>query len=82
MEIRKKIAMLLLFVLVPFIVKSQISTDEKPISFYFEENMFKTNKENLKIMSPIDLEKLRIEDEEDEIRGIPPRFGFPHTDKF
>ena len=79
---KSKLILLLLFVLFPFATNGQINTYDKPISFEYQENMFKTNIEMLKIMPPLDLEKLNEEDEEDEWRGIPPRFGFPHEVNF
>jgi len=80
---KSKIAMFCsLFVLFQFVAKSQISTDELPISFRYNEETFRMNKEMLKTMLPIDLEKLRAEDEIDEAVGIPPRFGYPHEVNF
>ena len=71
---RKKI-FITLFILLPFVAKSQISTDEKPISFRYDENMFKTR--TVKTMPSIDIEALKREDEEKDC-DCPPRFGFPH----
>ena len=57
---------ILLFVSFPFVAKSQISTDELPISFKFSTDAFRTNQEKLKTMPPIDIEKLMAEDEEND----------------
>ena len=71
-----------LFVLFPIIAKAQISTNELPVSFSFGDEMFRTNAEKTKTMPAIDLERLRIEDEEDarsnELK--PYRFAYSHND--
>jgi hypothetical protein len=38
----------------------------------------KTDKEMIKIIPSIDIEKIQQEDMEDDLRGIPPRFGYRH----
>ena len=63
-------------------LQAQISTEEKPVSFKYNNEMFRTNNELKRTTPSIDLEALRIEDEEEEQQGIPPRFGYPHNVNF
>ena len=70
----------LLFVLCSFIAKAQLSTGELPVSFGFADEMFRTNSEKLRTMPPIDLEALRIEDE--ECTDCLWRYGYSHEVNF
>jgi len=73
---------ILIILLAQFVAKSQISTNELPISFSYVSEVFQTNERMLKTMSQIDLETLSLEDKIDEKLGIPPRFGYPHEVDF
>lgn len=59
---------------------AQISTNEKPISFELEAKETKGYDLNIQTvtMPPLDMDKIQIEDKEDEEYGIPPRFGYQH----
>ena len=63
-------------------LQAQISTEEKPISFKYSNEMFRTNSAGLRTMPSINLEELRIEDKMEESSAIPPRFGYPHNVNF
>ena len=57
---------------------SQISTNEKPISFV---NTFaKASEQNIpnKVMPSLDMVSINREDKEDDSNGVPPRFGYSH----
>ena len=57
-KIKIVVAIYLLLNLTGLKIFGQISTDERPISFNYDENMFKTRSENLRTMPTIDLEAL------------------------
>ena len=52
----------------------QISTNESPISF-----SYKNLSDNIqtKVLPPIDMEEIQVEDSIDNLNGVPPRFGYP-----
>ena len=60
------------------LASAQLSTREIPIGFKYD---FDKEKIPVIIMSAIDVEKLKAEDEEERRRGLnlPPRFGFKHS---
>jgi hypothetical protein len=59
-------------------VFGQISTEEEPVSFRMNIPTLTRSERVHKIMPSLDMRKLEQEDREDEVNGIPPRFGFPH----
>jgi hypothetical protein len=59
-------------------VYSQISTDEEPISFRTNIPALRGDKNTLKTLPSLDMERIKQEDKEDEANGIPPRFGYRH----
>lgn len=61
-------------------VKAQLSTNERPVSFDGILEQSTDNKAQIPVvtMPMLDMEKLFKEDEEDEKKEIPPRFGYPH----
>ena len=74
----KKALIFILCVSIYSIGYSQISTNEKPISFV---NTFAKVLENdipNNVMPPLDMAKINKEDKEDDSNGLPPRFGYPH----
>ena len=58
---------------------SQISTNEKPISF--GNTLAKASEQNIpnKVMPSLDMVRINREDKEDDSNGVPPRFGYPHS---
>ncbi|MDR2970178.1 MAG: S1 family peptidase [Tannerellaceae bacterium] len=69
-------ATLLLLVCSP--VLGQISTEEEPVSFRMNIPTLTRSEKAQKTLPLLDMKKLEQEDREDEVNGIPPRFGFPH----
>ena len=62
-----------------YIINGQISTEEKPISFTKSGiPALRTSERTNKIFRSLDMAKIEKEDLEDDAKGIPPRFGFPH----
>ena len=59
---KNKIIIVIICALFNLSLYSQTSTNEKPISFNYNENMFRTNTAKLRTMTSINLEELRIED--------------------
>jgi V8-like Glu-specific endopeptidase len=59
-------------------VYSQISTDEEPISFRTNIPTLRGDKNTLKTLPSLDMERINEEDRADEANGIPPRFGYRH----
>ena len=57
---------------------SQISTNEKPISF--GNTLEKVSEQNIpnKVMPSLDMVRINREDKEDDSNGVPPRFGYSH----
>ncbi len=76
----KKLLSILCLQLIVIPCFSQINNGEKPYSFKNKINAVKVENNNQEkiILPPLDLNKLKKEDVEDEANGIPPRFGFPH----
>lgn len=73
----KKIYCLLFSVLFFIHAHAQITTKEPPVSFYTENTeVFIRETVEIKTMSPVDMESIRQEDEENEQKGMPPRFGY------
>ena len=72
----KKVAILLCVcaIFVHHVSWCQISTNESPISF-----SYKNLSDNIqtKIMPPIEMEEIQVEDSIDNLNGEPPRFGYP-----
>jgi hypothetical protein len=56
----------------------QISTREEPISFYTDVPVLELNEKTHKVMPPLDMSLIEQEDAEDEVNGMPPRFGYKH----
>jgi hypothetical protein len=52
-----------------------LNTQETP---FFVEFNYEKDKSSIFEMPAIDIEKLLSEDREDDLYGIPPRFGFLH----
>lgn len=61
----------------PTLMWSQMSTNEPPISESYPMTELTKAMVPIEIMPAIDLAKLQQEDAEDELNGIPPRFGNP-----
>ncbi len=61
-----------------YIAYSQISTNERPISF--GNTLAKASERNIpsQVMPSLDMVKINREDKEDDSNGVPPRFGYPH----
>jgi len=80
-ELRVKRIAFLLFCSSAFLPLStvfcQLSTREKPVSFLRNIPPLTLNEHTQKIMPFLDMVKIEKEDEDDNINGIPPRFGFP-----
>ena len=78
----KKLIFIIIFGLLCLINQesySQISTNEKPISF--GNNLEKALEQNIpnKVMPSLDMVRINREDKEDDSNGVPPRFGYPHS---
>lgn len=75
--IQSKFSIIILFFLIgfPTLLSSQISTNERPVSESVILGTFAKAKIPTEVMPSINLAKLQIEDEQDEINGLPPRFG-------
>jgi len=73
--------LLLLFLTVTFSY-GQVSTWEEPVSLSREIPAMKKNENTQKIMPFLDMLKIEQEDAEDNLNGVPPRFGFPHETNF
>ncbi len=56
----------------------QISTREVPVSFNTKISALDANEKTQKAMPAFNLEKIQLEDREDETNGMPPRFGYKH----
>jgi hypothetical protein len=57
----------------------QISTEERPVSFSFDNNIvIQSNIKKVKSLPSFDMLKIIREDKEDEHSGVPPRFGYKH----
>lgn len=61
-------------------IRAQLSTNEKPISFGRESEMWVRSKSGNTIvtMPQLDMAKIEKEDREDEEYDMPPRFGYSH----
>ena len=61
-------------------VNAQISTYEKPVSFYRGSELAVVSKSSTPIITTpkLDMAKIAAEDEEDEKYDMPPRFGYSH----
>lgn len=61
-------------------VYAQLSTHEQPISFDSRLKLTEISKGSINhvITPPLDMAKIEAEDEQEEGKDIPPRFGFPH----
>ena len=64
------------------ILYGQTSTREEPVSLTREIPALKINEQTQKIMPFLDMQKIEQEDAEDNLNGIPPRFGYPHETNF
>jgi len=69
-------ATILLFLSYFPLIFGQISTHEKPFSFKSDISDFKKNARTEKRLPSLDMKKIEMEDEEDDARGMPPRFGY------
>jgi len=76
------LTVLLSYVLTVSVSYGQISTCEKPVSFTREIPAMRINEKSQKIMPFLDMNKIEMEDAEDNLNGVPPRFGFPHETEF
>ncbi|MDR0364730.1 MAG: serine protease, partial [Bacteroidales bacterium] len=59
-------------------VFGQLSTKEKPISLNVGISDLKISEKAQKTLPSLDMGAIEQEDKEDEVNGIPPRFGFRH----
>ena len=74
----KRIILILFLGFFCFAMKAQISTEEIPYSWKRSSNEIMKQPIPIITFSSLDMETIDREDMEDEINGIPPRFGFPH----
>lgn len=74
-----KLKLILLLITLPVFCYSQLSTNEKPISWLSEDEVLQRQIVDIPqvVISKLDLEKLREEDQIDEEKGIPSGFGYP-----
>jgi hypothetical protein len=66
------------FVLFGLKLQAQISTEELPVSFSFEENTLQFDIETAQTLPSLDMETINREDREREEKDLPPRFGYRH----
>lgn len=74
---RTKIIFLLFFSLMGASIYAQKSDNSTPKSIELKLNDDKTLSSTKKIFSPLNIKALQVEDENDELNGLPPRFGYP-----
>ena len=55
------------------------SAQEVPFSWRNDIPILRTSESTQKQMASLDMERIFREDMEDEVRGIPPRFGYKHS---
>jgi lysyl endopeptidase (lys-C) len=75
----KRFLILIFYVSIYYTAYNQTSTNEKPISF--GNTLGKALEQNIpnKVMPSLDMVRINREDKEDDINGVPPRFGYPHS---
>ena len=64
------------------LILGQLSTLEEPVSFKTVIPAISRNDNTYKSLPSIDMLKIEREDYEDEMLGLPPRFGYPHEVRF
>lgn len=74
-----KLKLILLFITLPVLCYSQLSTNEAPVSWSSQDVLLQRQTPDIPqvVVSPLDLDKLQQEDLIDEQNGVPPRFGYP-----
>jgi hypothetical protein len=82
MKIYNRRFIILVFSLLAFNVKGQISTNELPVSFSLEKSEKLFDKEDVKLLPSLDIETIKKEDNERETKGLPTRFGYPQKVNF
>ena len=75
---KNKLIILLTFSLLGFNAWGQLSTKEMPVSFSFEKAVELSDEQSIKYLPAIDRDAIQKEDEEREVKGAPPRFGYKH----
>ena len=75
----RNILLITIFVLFYCVTQGQISTQETPISFNTDIPELELSNQTHKILPSLDMNIINQEDAEDEINGIPPRFGYRHN---
>ncbi|MDR1120198.1 MAG: serine protease [Dysgonamonadaceae bacterium] len=80
----KKYNLIICICFVLFGLKSyaQISTEELPVSFSFEENTLQFDIETAQTLPGLDMETINREDREREEENLPTRFGYRHPVHF
>ncbi len=77
-----KTKLLLLLLLLTYSVYPQISTKEKPIGLILNVNPIKNTNKAIKFINQPNINFLKQEDEKDDKKGIPPRFGYRNKVNF
>ncbi len=77
-----KTKVLILLMFVSCYVSAQISTKEKPIGLKMNIRTIQKSPKSTKIIHQPNIIKLRKEDEKEEGKGIPPRFGYRNKVNF
>ena len=76
---RRTIFLIGFFICAFFSAKAQISTDEAPESFREYNTAFRLSvSQDIRTMPALDMNRIQQEDVQDEVNGLPPRFGYPH----
>ena len=63
-------------------MRGQIVTGEETVSFRMDITAIRSNERAQKAMPPLDMERIRHEDREDEANGLPFRFGYGYEVNF
>jgi len=69
-------------ILSSLVVRGQIVTGEETVSFRMDITAIRSNERAQKAMPPLDMERIRHEDREDEANGLPFRFGYGYEVNF
>jgi hypothetical protein len=75
---KNSLLILLCFLFSGLKIHGQISTNELPVSFSFTRDLNLSDNKAIKYLPVLDMEKIQKEDEERDVNGAPPRFGYKH----
>ncbi|MDR0763302.1 MAG: hypothetical protein LBF01_02250, partial [Bacteroidales bacterium] len=78
----KKCNVIVCFILFGLNLQAQISTEELPVSFSFEEDTLQFDIKTAQSLPYLDMETIYREDKDREEKKLPPRFGYRHPVHF